>query len=94
MIDYLKNVDISDKTIKKMYEIHDESTLLNLETNEENCLGIIIFMRKIGINNIDELLLYKPDWFLKTTKSFINCFSNNKEKLVSRINNNYLDVTL
>ncbi len=91
MLDFLKNVDIKDETIKEMYKTLDEATIYNLKVNDENCLGIILFMKKVGINNIDELLLYKTEWFLNARSDFIKKVNNN---IVRKINENYLEVNL
>ena len=93
MLDFLKNIDINEKTIEQMDLLLDEPIKFNLQVNAENCLGIIIFMQKIGIKNVDELLINKPEWFLKTTKEMIKLLSNNK-KLINQINEDYENVNL
>ncbi len=91
MLEFLKNVNISDKTIKEMYQKHDEAMIFDLKENAENCLGIIMFMQKMGITVIDELLLNRPEWFLKTIESFTQKFS---PRLAKEINEDYWDVKL
>ena len=93
MIDFLKSVGISEGTINRMNELYDDSMKFNLEMNKENCIDIIIYMKKVGINNIEDLLLYKPDWFLKTTDDFIDLCTNDKT-LVDRINEDYENVII
>lgn len=93
MLDFLKNVNIDEQTIKLMNINYDDTMKFNLQMNAENCMGIILFMKKIGIKNIDELLINKPEWFLKTTKDVINIFSTKKD-IINRINENYLEVDL
>ena len=94
MMDFLKKVDINDDTIKKLNEELEDFTLSNLKSNEQNCLGIILYLKKIGIKNIDDLLIYKTDWFLYTTKRFIDKFNKRKDELICKINNNYLEINL
>ena len=94
-MDFLKKVDINDDTIKKLNEELEDFTLSNLKSNEQNCLGIILYLKKIGIKNIDDLLIYKTDWFLYTTKRFIDKFNKRKDELINKINNdNYLEINL
>lgn len=95
MIDFLKKVDINDDTIKKLNNELEDFTLSNLKSNDRNCLGIILYLKKIGIKNIDDLLLYKTDWFLYTTKGFIEKFNKRKDELINKISNdNYLEISL
>lgn len=87
MIDFLKNYGISDKTIEELKRTQSPSFLFDLNCNEEECVKIINYLREIGINNIDELLLYESEIFFKTKKNveiaFLNC---DKEELVELIN--------
>jgi len=94
MLDFLKNVDISDNTINELNNRLDKSMIFDLNTNAENVLGIIIFMKKVGINNISLLLLNKPDWFLKRCDTFIEKINSNQEYLVNKINTDYENVSL
>ena len=93
MLDFLKQVNISDIIIDLMDSRFDESLKYNLNVNSENCIGIILYMQKVGINNVDDLLLDKPEWFLKTTSDFIRICSNNKD-LINQINEDYNNVVI
>ena len=87
MIEFLKECNIDDKIIEKLKRIQSPSFLFDLNCNEEECVKIINYLREIGINNIDELLLYESEIFFKTKKNveiaFLNC---DKEELVELIN--------
>ncbi len=93
MLDFLKQVDISDDVIEKINDKYDEVMKFNLNINAENCLGIILYMKKVGINNIGDLLIDKPDWFLKTSSDFISKIVANK-KLINMINEDYDNVDI
>lgn len=95
MLDFLQKANISIKTIEEMLETHPNSMIYNLSVNEDNCLKIISFMKEIGINVIDELLLYKIEWFLNTFSYFTNLFKNKDvEQIVNEINENYINYNL
>lgn len=91
MLEFLKNVDIDDKVIQEMYSKHDDALIFNLKANATNCLGIIMFMKKVKIEVIDELLLNRPEWFLMTIDSFIEKFTPG---MVKQINEDYYSVNL
>ena len=93
MLDFLKLVDISDSTLEIINKTYDDAMKFNLSMNDENCLGIIIFMKKVGIKNIDDLLIDKPDWFLKTSEDLIEKIISNKE-LINQINEDYNNVVI
>ena len=95
VLDFLKKANISDDTIKDMLDTHSKSMIYNLSVNEDNCLKIISFMREIGINVINELLLYKLDWFLNTFSYFTNFFRDKDIKNeVNKINEDYMNYDL
>ena len=87
MIDFLKDYNIAETTIEQLKKTQSPSFLFDLNCNEEECVKIINYLREIGINNIDELLLYESEIFFKTKKNveiaFLNC---DKEELVELIN--------
>ena len=63
MVDFLKKANISDEVISKMKEEYSDSTLFDLSCNEDDCLKIINYLKELGINNIDDLLLYEIEVF-------------------------------
>ena len=90
MIDFLKEYDIKEVTIKKMNEIYSSSFLFDLNCNEVECGKIIIFLKSIGIENIDILLLYEIGLFFKNMKKIEFAFSKfNIYELVEQINHDY-----
>ncbi len=93
MLDFLRKVDISQDVIDKMYEVHDTGLLYSLKANGENCLGIIMFLKRMKVNVIDELLIYKTSWFLKTISEFTSYF-NCDYHLIDKINNDYMSIEL
>ena len=72
MIDFLKMVNISDSTLIEMMKNNNEAILFNLSCNEDDALKIINYMQSIGINDIDDLLIYRIDIFTILFEQFTN----------------------
>ena len=87
MIDFLKECNINNETIEEIKKTQSPSFLFDLNCNEEECVKIINYLKEIGINNIDELLLYEPEIFFKIKKNVEKAFSMcDIEELVELIN--------
>lgn len=87
MIDFLKECNIEDKTIEEIKRKQSPSFLFDLNCNEEECIKIINYLKGMGINNIDELLLYESEIFFKTKKNVEKALSKcDIEELVELIN--------
>ena len=90
MIDFLKNVGISDDTLIEMLKNNNETAIFDLSCNEEDAINIINYIKNIGINNIDELLVYRMDIFFLTFEQFVKRLSKfNIPVLVNLINEDY-----
>jgi len=70
-MDFLKIVGITDDTIKKMIDNNSHQCLFNLECNQDECLKIINFMKNIGIQNIEEMLIQIPEIFIQSVSDFM-----------------------
>ena len=88
MIDFLKNENILEETISYLNKYYDNTSLMNLYYNKSDCIKIIKYMKSIGINNIDQLLMYKLDLFVKSFEYFHELISKfNISDIVELINN-------
>lgn len=95
MISFLKKYGIQNDTIEKMLENNSNSYLYDLNSNEEECCKIIEYLLSIGITNIDDLLLYECDLFLKNKKQVEIAFSKyNLNEIVELINTDYNEIDL
>lgn len=95
MIDFLKDVNISDNTLIEMIKNNGEATLFDLSCNEDDAKKIINYMREIGITNVDELLIYKIDIFMLVFEQFVKRISRfNIPMLVDLINDNYANIDI
>lgn len=90
MIDFLKKVGISEKTINEIYEQNEESVLYNLFCIQDECVKIISYFKELGITNIDELLLYEINLFYLDFEDIVKKFSKfNIPAFVDLINNDF-----
>jgi len=62
MIEFLNNCNLKKETIEKLLE-KETPELFDLNSNEEECIEIIQYLRNIGIKCVDELLIYRIDLF-------------------------------
>lgn len=93
MIDFLKKHGVSNKTIEEIKRTQSPSFMFDLNCNEEECIKIINYLKGIGINNVDELLLFEPEIFFKTCINVITAFSKTDiEELVELINEDIFNI--
>lgn len=93
MIDFLRDANISETTIEKLYNEYNSSTIFDLSCNEDDCVKIINYFRELGILNIEELLLYEIDVFKMNFLKLVKKFSNfNIPLFVNTINDDYVAI--
>jgi len=93
MVDFLKKANISDEVISKMKEEYSDSTLFDLSCNEDDCLKIINYLKELGINNIDDLLLYEIEVFKLKFNDLVKKLSKfNIPLFVNIINEEYVSI--
>ncbi len=91
MLNFLKKYGVNEETIKDIENTYDENILYAINSNELEIVKIIDFMKEIGINVIDELLVYNINFFLHKYSEVINKFSKfNLEETKEKINNDYM----
>lgn len=94
-MNFLNNLGISNETIKNIIKYNDESIKLTIECNEKNITKIINFFKEIGIKNIDELLTYEIDIFLKDYDLLkYQIIKSDIEKIVENINQDYTAIEI
>lgn len=93
MTDFLVISGISVDTINILKD--NDNLLFELYSNKEEVISICNYLRKIGIKDIDNILLYKPTMFLETESSVNYYFSNSKiDDIVNKINEDYTNIDL
>ena len=88
-MEFIKELNIDENTLKKIIEQNSESIIYTLETNKESIKKIIDYIKKIGIKPINELLIYEFDFFLMDINEIKNKLNN---ELIEDINNDYICV--
>ena len=92
MLDFLKKANINQDTIDYMYKNIEFNEIYDVSINEEECLKIIDYLKKIGIKDIDSLLKYELQIFYKDELKIMNLFKKyekNLTELVAQINEDY-----
>jgi hypothetical protein len=93
MIDFLLVSGIKKQTIDKIKE--NPSNAYDLSINKEECVKIITYLRLIGINNVDELLLNRLGLFFKTKEEVAQMFINHDlNRMVELINDDLSNIDL
>jgi len=96
MIDFFIDLGISKVTVEKLADKYDENILYNLKLNELEIEKILRYFKEIGINNAEEILLFKIDVFFKTFREIKNYFIRYSDtvKLISLINEDVENINL
>ena len=93
MLQFLKDMGISDITILKMINNNSEDILYDLECDQVNCLEVIKYLQELNIKVIDDLLINEIGMFFKTKEYLVNKFSKyNISEIVDDINDDYIAI--
>ena len=72
---------------------YEESILEVFELNKDNVLKVIDYLKDIGVNNIEELILYKLEFFTKDIDVIIKRFNEyNIGEVVDSINEDITNI--
>lgn len=72
---------------------YEESILEVFELNKDNVLKVIDYLKDIGVNNIEELILYKLEFFTKDVDVIIKRFNEyNIGEVVDSINEDITNI--
>ena len=86
---YLTNLGIKEETLDKIIKQNGDAIELSIECNEENITNIILFLKKIGIQNIDYLLIYEFDIFLTDFEIIKSKLMECSNEIIDTINNDF-----
>lgn len=90
MLDFLKNYGIHDSVISEMEKVNTSTNIYNFNCNEYDIGKIIKFLRDLGINCIDQLLINKIELFFFRFEDVKKLFYKyDLYKLVELINQDY-----
>lgn len=97
-MEFLLNCGITEEGLKKIIINNSEQLVLDAEWNIERVVGSINYLRSLGINNIEKLLINRFDIVLRGEDSLKETVDTlDAEKLVEMINDDikyvyYLDI--
>lgn len=84
---FLLEYNISDDTIKKIIENHEESMIFSVLCFKENVLEVIRYLESIHVEVLDELLINRLELFLLPKRKIQERFEKyNIQVLVELIN--------
>lgn len=89
---YLIELGISEETIKKILEINSEAISISFECNEENITNIINYLKYVGIKNIEDLLIYEVDFFLKDFEEVKKLIRMEDRETIYNINQDWINI--
>lgn len=90
MIDFLLECNIKKDTVNALNSRLPSSTIFSLSCNEYEINKIIMYLKKIGIKCIDDILINYTDLFFNTYDEFVSIFKKyDIKKLVEFINKDY-----
>lgn len=92
MLDFLKELGISEETINYINENNDSNIIFDVDCNKYECIKIIEYLRGIGIKNIETLLINELQIFYKDEsriKEIFDKYKNNLNEVVAAINEDY-----
>ncbi len=86
-MNFLREYDISDNVIRDIRKYNDKAVVQMLIYDEENVGNVIEYLRNIGIEVIDEMLINRPEIFSIKCNLLIEAFNKyDLETLVNLIN--------
>jgi hypothetical protein len=93
MTDFLVVSGISLNTINQLKK--NENLLSDLYDNKDEFINITNYLRMIGIKNIEEVLIYKPELFLESKDNLIYSLSQfDLPTIVNMINEDCTNIDL
>lgn len=94
-MNFLLEDGFTNELIHQMKRRYDEAILDQFSLEEENVKDVIHYFQKIGIENIDVLLLNRIEVFMKDVNEVKDAFlQHNIKQVVEEINKdiNYIDL--
>lgn len=93
MLNFLLECNIDENVIKDIENTYYDGVIYNLNCNEYEIVKIIDYFRKIGIEYINELLVFNIKVFLCSFDEIVNRFSKyNIDEIVKSINEDYMTI--
>lgn len=92
-MEFLKELNISNETLEKVRSLNGSSIDIDFNCNSKEIIKIINYLKNIGIENIDGLLVEETDIFLNKFNDIKDKIENyGLSKAVNEINNDLVAV--
>ncbi len=75
-MDFLKELNFPTEVIKKIKAYNDKSLIFNFICSKKNVIKNIDYLRNIGVEVIELLLIYRLELFLIDNSMLIKSFEN------------------
>ena len=75
-MDFLKELNFPTEVIKKIKDYNDKSLIFNFICSKKNVIKNIDYLRNIGVEVIELLLIYRLELFLIDNSMLIKSFEN------------------
>ena len=85
IMDYLTKYNLTNEDIKDIINSIDEDDKLELELNEERVSSIIDYFLSLGLTNIKDIIITKPNLFYDDVNSI-------KERIEKHSNTNIIEL--
>ena len=90
MLDFLKEHNIDDEVIKRIEKENSKANIYNLYCNSLEVIKILEYFRRLNINSIFDLLIYRIEIFFNSYEDILELFSKyDINSLVLQINNDF-----
>jgi len=90
MIDFLKKCGITDLVINEIINVNSSTNLYNFSCNQDEIIKIIGFLKEIGVNCIEQLLVYRIDMFFVSLDKFKKIYiKEDVNSFVREVNEDY-----
>ena len=94
MLDFLNQV-LKKEDINLIQENIYASDVFNLNCNQDECLKIIKYLKDLGINDIETLIINRLYIFLDKIENIQKIIpSNINKEIIKEINDNYTNIDL
>ena len=93
MLDFLKDCGIDDTVIAKIEKENSRANIYNLSCNSSEAIKILEYLKRLNIDCIEELLIYRIELFFNSYDDMLERFSKyDINNLVKRINDDFITI--
>lgn len=89
---YLIELGIKQQTIDRIIELNSGAIIITFECNQENITNIINYLKYVGIKNIEDLLIYEVDFFLKDFEEVKKLIRMEDRETIYNINQDWINI--